>query len=303
LFDAKRPILLNGIEELATRSDLLERAIVLNLPTIPEDRRRTETRFWREFETSRPLILGALLSAVSGALHDYDSIRLDRLPRMADFAQWATAAETYLGLTKRAFMAAYTGNREAANDLALEASPVAAAIIAFVEREESWTGSATELLKELNALAGDEAQRQQGWPKRGNVLSGALKRLASNLRATGINFSRMRSAGQKGSRLIQLEKICNQSSEPSDCQNMPETLVNPLHSSDDPFTSDDPYADQLSASSEEKHNENGLSDGLTISDDVLQTYSNSLSEYELDEEELRFELEERAAIMSESEAA
>ncbi|HYO90001.1 MAG TPA: hypothetical protein VEQ40_00105, partial [Pyrinomonadaceae bacterium] len=85
------------IEELATRSDLLERAIVLNLPTIPEHKRKTEAQFWREFEAARPSLLGALLDAVSGALRDHDSVRLERLPRMADFAQWATAAEKHLG--------------------------------------------------------------------------------------------------------------------------------------------------------------------------------------------------------------
>ncbi|MCA1558439.1 MAG: hypothetical protein LC731_07870, partial [Acidobacteria bacterium] len=212
LFDAMRPVLLNGIEELATRSDLLDRAIILNLPSIPEEKRRSEADVWREFEAARPSILGALLNAVSHAMRNLEYVRLDRLPRMADFALWATAAEEGLGISPGAFMNAYTGNREAANDLALEASPVAAAIIAFVEREKSWTGTATNLLKELNAFAGDEAQKQQGWPKRGNVLSGLLKRLAPNLRAAGIEYARLSRTGQKGSRQLRLEQAGNSSS-------------------------------------------------------------------------------------------
>jgi hypothetical protein len=35
LFDAQRPVILNGIEELATRGDLLDHAIILYLPEIP----------------------------------------------------------------------------------------------------------------------------------------------------------------------------------------------------------------------------------------------------------------------------
>jgi hypothetical protein len=216
LFDAKRPILLNGIEELATRSDLLERAIVLNLPSIPEEKRRTEAEFWREFEAARPALLGALLDAVSGALREHDGVRLERLPRMADFAQWATAAESSLGLAKGMFLAAYTGNRAASNDLALEASPVAAALLSFAEAEEHWLGTPSELLGELNRRTGDDQQRQSGWPKAANSLSGILKRLGPNLRAAGVNVTRPNRAGKKGSRLIQLERISNVSSEPSE---------------------------------------------------------------------------------------
>src|SRR5215212_3526332 len=46
LFDATRPIILNGITDVATRADLLDRAIVLTLPTIPEEERRPEAELW-----------------------------------------------------------------------------------------------------------------------------------------------------------------------------------------------------------------------------------------------------------------
>ena len=135
LFDAMRPVLLNGIEELATRSDLLDRALVLNLPTIPEDKRRSEADVQSEFEATRPAILGALLDAVSSALRRLGTGKLSHLPRMADFALWATVAEPALSLPDGAFLRAYYGNRIAANDLALDASPVAAAISALMERD------------------------------------------------------------------------------------------------------------------------------------------------------------------------
>ena len=46
IFDSQRPIMLNGIEEIATRGDLLDRAIVVYLPTIPEAKRRPERDLW-----------------------------------------------------------------------------------------------------------------------------------------------------------------------------------------------------------------------------------------------------------------
>src|SRR5262249_33085117 len=43
LFDAQRPVIINGIEEVATRGDLLERSLLLTLPRIHEGDRRTES--------------------------------------------------------------------------------------------------------------------------------------------------------------------------------------------------------------------------------------------------------------------
>ena len=50
LFAAARPIILNGIEEVITRPDLADRAILLMLAPIAERQRRPETALWREFE-------------------------------------------------------------------------------------------------------------------------------------------------------------------------------------------------------------------------------------------------------------
>jgi hypothetical protein len=60
LFEAARPILLNGIEEVISRPDLGDRAIFLTLAPIGEAQRRPESELWREFEIARPRILGAL---------------------------------------------------------------------------------------------------------------------------------------------------------------------------------------------------------------------------------------------------
>ena len=94
LFAAARPIILNGIEEVITRPDLADRAILLMLAPIAERQRRPETALWREFELARPHILGALLDAAAHGLQMLPQVRLQWLPRMADFALWATACES-----------------------------------------------------------------------------------------------------------------------------------------------------------------------------------------------------------------
>jgi hypothetical protein len=64
LFDACRPVILNGIEDIVTRPDLADRALFLTLEPIPEVRRRPEAELWAAFEAERSRILGALLDAV-----------------------------------------------------------------------------------------------------------------------------------------------------------------------------------------------------------------------------------------------
>ncbi|MBI4643654.1 MAG: hypothetical protein HY743_07980, partial [Deltaproteobacteria bacterium] len=93
IFEATRPIVLNGIEALATRQDLADRSLIFNLPQIPDNARRPEREFWVDFEEARPRILGALLDAVSMGLRNQGRVTLPALPRMADFALWIAACE------------------------------------------------------------------------------------------------------------------------------------------------------------------------------------------------------------------
>jgi hypothetical protein len=122
LFEAARPILLNGIEEVVSRPDLGDRAIFLTLAPIREAQRRPEAELWREFETARPLILGALLHAVVHGLQRINHVQLEALPRMADFALWAAACETALWPAGN-FARVYAANRRAAIESIIEADP------------------------------------------------------------------------------------------------------------------------------------------------------------------------------------
>ena len=66
---------------------------------------------------------------MSVALRELPSVELASLPRMADFAKWATAAESALGMEAGEFMEAYTGSRQEISEMALEADPVAVAVV------------------------------------------------------------------------------------------------------------------------------------------------------------------------------
>jgi hypothetical protein len=57
IFDSQRPVILNGITELASRGDLMDRSLIITLPTIPEDKRRGESDLWHSFHEVRPMVV------------------------------------------------------------------------------------------------------------------------------------------------------------------------------------------------------------------------------------------------------
>jgi hypothetical protein len=210
LFDATRPIILNGIETFATRPDLLDRTLMIDLPSIPDHKRKTEQVFWNDFRAAHPMVLGCLLQAVSGALRDYPATRLEHLPRMADFATWIVAAEPALGWPRDTFLDFYETNRQECASVALDNSPVARLIYKITRDSTTWQGSATELLQTLNTKADDTEKRSLTWPKTPAKLSGMLRRITPNLRTVGVEISFVKPGPEsthRVKRLIRMELI------------------------------------------------------------------------------------------------
>ena len=188
LFDAARPVILNGIEDIVTRPDLADRAMLLTLEPIPEERRRPETELWAAFEAERPRILGVLLDALVEGLKRLPETRLPKLPRMADFALWVTACETAVWPAGR-FWAAYNRNRDEAVESVIDADPIAAAVRAVMATRTVWTGTASDLLGALAEAAGERATRSKTWPDSPRAVAGRLRRAATFLRKIGIEIS------------------------------------------------------------------------------------------------------------------
>jgi hypothetical protein len=208
IFDATRPVLLNGINEVAHRADLLSRSILITLSWIPPEQRRTESELFAKFDEARPRLLGALLDGVVASMGGVNHVELKRLPRMADFAKWVVAAESVLPWEDGGFMKAYDGNESCTNEMALESSPLSQPIreIALSGR---WTGTASELLRRLNELGRDEFKNREDWPKTPQHLSQKLKRLLPNLRSVGILVELKQESGNRSRKLITVHPMEN----------------------------------------------------------------------------------------------
>jgi len=205
LFEATRPIILNGIEDIVARPDLADRALFLTLEPIPKERRRTATDLWATFEAECAGILGILLDAVVGGLKRLPDTRLEGMPRMADFALWGAACEPALW-PAGAFMAAYSENLDQAVDTVIEADLIASAVRDLMTLRTEWTGTATDLLDALGEKVGEKITKAKEWPKTPRALSGRLRRAATTLRAIGIDTS-FEKEGRARTRNIRLSTI------------------------------------------------------------------------------------------------
>jgi hypothetical protein len=208
LFDAVRPTLITSVSDVIARSDLADRAILIELPPIPEDRRQPEEEFNARLAAARPRILGALLDAMVVGMRNRDTVSLPKLPRLADFATWATACEpsfTHQG----GVMTAYAENHRETVTSVLEGDVVCVALLKFLDAQSdsgqhgyTWTGTAEALLAQLTGHAPSGATRS-GWPVNPQALSGRLRMSARNLAQVGVAIERGRT---KAARFIRISR-------------------------------------------------------------------------------------------------
>ena len=203
---ARRPIVLNGIDDLAERPDLVSRCIVLELPTITGEH-QTEREFWERFEEVRPRVFGALLDAVSGSLDNYREVKLPYTPRLADFLAHVTGAEAALGWAPGSFADAYLANLENANHVALDSDPLATALLDYVGQFDVGTvveKTAAEWLPELAGCWPTAGPRRAGLPGNPLTLSNRLRRLAPALRDVGTMLEFVRLNDRNRTRVIRV---------------------------------------------------------------------------------------------------
>ncbi|NTW15342.1 MAG: hypothetical protein HGA38_03155 [Candidatus Moranbacteria bacterium] len=185
----KRAIVLNGINAVGSRPDLLDRSLLFQLERIPESERKSEEEFWGDFEREKPALLGAAFDVLSKAMGILPSVKLKHLPRMADFARWGYAIAEALGDGGSTFMTSYRDNIAVQNEQAVSESPVAALVLGLMRLTRGeWKGDSTSLLKELRKVSEDEGinAKSKDFPVSPSVLSRRLNEIRSSLQDEGV---------------------------------------------------------------------------------------------------------------------
>ena len=195
IYSFRRCIILNGINIAATKADLLDRSILIGLERIPNNERRDEEGLESAFTQARPQILGGMLDALVKSIELKPSVELTAKPRMADFARWGCAIAQALGRSSEDFAHAYEGNVVEQNAEVLDGHPVAAAVMALMDKQDRWEGRPADLLRGLLVLADAESidVNARNWPKAANVLTRRLKEVKTNLQDAGIHINHLHS--------------------------------------------------------------------------------------------------------------
>ncbi len=201
-----RPILITAISHPTVRGDFLDRTLCVTLPPIPENRRRSETEMWAEFEPVRAQVLGGLLDVLQTVLQNLPSVHLSALPRLADFARIAVAAAPALGVDVHVVLGAIGGSREEAMAVTLEGSLITELVGTFAHELSPWEGTAGELLEQLRCRASETDLRAREFPSSPKALANALRRIAPALRATGIQIEWMGRKGHGNRRCIRITR-------------------------------------------------------------------------------------------------
>jgi hypothetical protein len=186
LIKAHCPTVLNGINEVITRQDLLERAIIVQLPTI--ETRLTEAEHAQRLEQLAPDIMGGLLELLSRMVEALPHVEIPSaaLPRLADFARLGAALSWVLGREHEDFMPTYHQVRQDALRRSIEGDAPVMEVLAFIKSHGEWSGSLQNLLSQLEIRRLPGQGNTQNWPRSAKGLSNALRRAQPGLRELGL---------------------------------------------------------------------------------------------------------------------
>jgi len=174
----KRVVILNGINLTEMREDLADRVIPIHLPRISEEQRRSDADLEATWAEVYPSIFGAMLDLLSQVLRILPSIRLESMPRMADFARYLAGLDEIRGTDSLPQYLKEIG-KSASNAIDTDS------FLKALEKHLSgtWIGTASELKDELNKYAPLEFDKS--WPNNAKQVTEKLARTAPTLRKAG----------------------------------------------------------------------------------------------------------------------
>ncbi len=197
----RRAVLMTSIDPGDLAGDLAERLLVIELQPILDTGRRPEAEVRAAFAEARPAILASLLDLLAQVLAVLPGVKLDQMPRMADFARILAAVDQVQDwVTLQDYLNA---SRNVAADV-ISGDPFARAVIGMADH--GWTGTATHLL----AAIVPPDPRPKDWPKDATRAAGKLKRIATELRKIGVEVSEARSTGRDRLRWYKIERTSEQ---------------------------------------------------------------------------------------------
>lgn len=187
-------MIFNGIHPFMGQSDFADRCLVLDLVSIPDEKRKSEAKMLEQFESARPVILRGLYDLVAGILRALPDAEISHPARMLDFCKWLSAMEIALGLDAGSLQKKYVDSLKDAQLETLLDNPLAVTIMEFVQDmpDSEWAGTPSDFYEKLSAMGQFNSQRSRAWPQTAATMSKRLHGLQAPLLAQGISIESAR---------------------------------------------------------------------------------------------------------------
>lgn len=192
------PFLLNGINPLLERQDIVDRSITIALTRISHYDPNTGNTAADDL----PIVLGYILDLMSRALDNYAATELDNVPRLATVATFVAAAEPFGCATP--FNILLQLNQSDTLIRTDENHPVIDALMETLTTTPQWHGTYKDLLEHLGGKVSLATAQSLDWPKTPRKLSSFLNRRVRSLRELGIDV--VQGARQNIGRLVTLTR-------------------------------------------------------------------------------------------------
>lgn len=180
-------VLINGIDIVPYKSDLMERSLYFELLPITGSKRRTDAQIWSEFNKDKPFILGAIFKTLKKAMKIYPTVKVKNLHRMADAHLEMMSIALALGIKQDEFQRILDANVKKLEDAYASNNPFVDFVLGFMQSRGSVDCAANKLYSEMDdSIVGDKGF----FPKTPSLLSRRLNEEKEALHRNGYQFEK-----------------------------------------------------------------------------------------------------------------
>lgn len=191
LIEYKSIIVINSLDIITKRPDLMQRAVLLELEPIKPEKRKTQKEVMTTFEKLLPEILGAIFNAIQKVLA-MGEIELSALSRMADAEEWGAKFAVALGVGADEYQKMLFANQQSVIDAVSFGNPVIFTVVELMHNRENYNSPSQNFYTTCYNILKQKATPNElaQFPKNASTLSRALNGLEENLKAFGITYEK-----------------------------------------------------------------------------------------------------------------
>lgn len=181
---------ITAIENPVLEPDLASRCLTINLNSLKDEERISDSVLMDQFHQDLPVIMAGIFNLIAELFKYLPDIAVEYPARMIDFSRYLAAFEKVIGVPEGVYQQAYLFNLEEAQTETLADDLLLSTFVEYCERlREPYEGTAKELLEDLSTLVDKSMRYSRSWPKNPSDLSKLIRKRRTILKANGIDVS------------------------------------------------------------------------------------------------------------------